>query len=88
MTTFESIATSLWDLLDDIDTLGDAVKGNDKAFRSAALKLAAKRFKYAKSDGYKLLWIEGRNSCSSCPAKYEECDAYPDCKMEIKVGGV
>lgn len=34
----------LWKLLDDIDTLDDAVKSNDKAFREHARTIQRKRF--------------------------------------------
>lgn len=38
-------AISLWDLLDDIDTLDDACKGNDGLFRKQCYELQRKRFK-------------------------------------------
>lgn len=34
----------LWKLLDDIDTLDDAVKSNDKAFREHTRTIQRKRF--------------------------------------------
>jgi len=48
----------LWNILDEIDTLGDIVKPNDlrkyKIYFNRVNELAAKRFNYLKSDGYKL----------------------------------
>lgn len=34
----------LWKLLDDIDTLDDAVKSNDRAFREHVRRIQRKRF--------------------------------------------
>lgn len=49
------IAAHLFDLLDDIDTLGDELKdGPDDLFRARALEIAHKRFKVADTDGYDL----------------------------------
>lgn len=41
---FELAALRLWKLLDDIDTLDDAAKVYDKAFRDAVRKVQRKRF--------------------------------------------
>ena len=53
---FEWIATQLWDLLDDIDTISDMVKGDDKAYRKGVERIQRERFKYADSNGYVLAW--------------------------------
>ena len=43
----------LWGLLDDIDTLDDACKENDKAFRDATRKRQRRRFETGiNTDGY------------------------------------
>jgi hypothetical protein len=55
---FKRIAEALWQILDDVDTLGDQCKSDDKCFRSAALVDAARRFEFASSNGYRLTWKE------------------------------
>lgn len=46
----------LWRLLDDIDTLGDACRGDGQVFMAAALKVCAKRSEVAVSyDGYTIV---------------------------------
>ena len=51
-------AKCLWNILDEIDTLGDIIKPNDlrsyKAYYKRVNEIVAKRFNYLKSDGYKL----------------------------------
>lgn len=54
MDGWEDIAKTLWQLLDDIDTLDDACKSNDEAFRKLTYKTQQKRHKYLVSDGYNL----------------------------------
>jgi hypothetical protein len=51
-------AERLWQLLDDIDTLGDAAKGDEAAYRRGVRRLHTLRGKYADSDGYVLEWKE------------------------------
>jgi hypothetical protein len=64
--TDKEIIESLWDLLDDIDTLSDICKptidkpGALMVFYNNTLKLAAKRFEYMKSDGQKLFNIKAQ----------------------------
>ncbi len=43
-TDWEKSALDLWKLLDDIDTLDDAAKDNDRAFRDAVRRVQRKRF--------------------------------------------
>jgi hypothetical protein len=53
--TWEEIATELWRILDNIDTIGDMAKGNDVAFRKMVEKEQKKRLLYMFSpDGYTL----------------------------------
>lgn len=62
--TNRQIMEALWNLLDNIDTLSDICKPTiadpkaAMAFYNNAMKYAAKRFDYMKSDGYKLFTIE------------------------------
>jgi len=55
---FRQSAEELWSLLDDIDTLGDAIKPNDYngfvRYWEAVHRVLRKRFKHFQSDGYKL----------------------------------
>ena len=51
-TIWSSHAMFLWDLLDNIDTLDDACKGNDLAFRKAVRKQQQRRYEISASDGY------------------------------------
>jgi hypothetical protein len=50
----ERIAVFLWDLLDAIDTLDDACKDNDVAFRKMVYKRQQRRHEVATTDGYNL----------------------------------
>lgn len=54
---FAKAAEALWQIIDDIDTLDDWAKGDDRAFRSAVNAFVRRRFEYANSpDGYTLVW--------------------------------
>lgn len=59
-TNWRKIAEELWSLLGHIDTLSDICKPTEKnpkaamAFYNNAMRYAAKRFDYLKSDGYKI----------------------------------
>lgn len=50
----KGIAIELFGILDDIDTIDDICKDNDKLFRHLAMQEVAKRFKYAETDGMKV----------------------------------
>jgi hypothetical protein len=58
MTDFRKIAEELWQLLDDIDTASDMFKPTNEVgyrnFYNYAMRKQGERFKYLKSDGYKL----------------------------------
>lgn len=54
MDQWEERARKLWHLLDDIDTLDDACRSDDQAFREHARKIQRKRFQILTSDGYEL----------------------------------
>lgn len=45
-------ADFLFGLLDDIDTLDDACRSDDAAFRDAVRRVQRKRFEVAETDGY------------------------------------
>ena len=47
----------LWALLDDIDTLDDACKEHDKAFRKRAYKIQRRRYEISSSDGYTVTFL-------------------------------
>lgn len=46
------VADFLFKLLDDIDTLDDACRGDDKAFRARVREVQRRRFEVAQTDGY------------------------------------
>lgn len=48
----------LWKLLDDIDTLDDAVKSNDKAFREHTRTVQRKRFEIVPEDQVDALYAK------------------------------
>jgi hypothetical protein len=56
MTDFKKIAEDLWQILDNIDTASDIAKGDDKLYRSLVAQEHKKRFEYAGTDGYILIW--------------------------------
>lgn len=51
---WKAVAEGLWQILDDINTLDDWAKNNDRAFRTRAVHYSEKRHRYATSDGYDL----------------------------------
>ena len=54
MDDWERIATTLWHLLDDIDTASDMFKPEKSNFYSYAMRKATERHKVMSSDGYDL----------------------------------
>ena len=50
----QGMVSDLWCLLDDIDTLDDACKNNDQAFRQLTRDTQKKRHQILTSDGYNL----------------------------------
>ena len=49
---YEEVAQYLFGLLDDIDTVSDMAKGDDKAYRAMVEKIQRRRFDVATTDGY------------------------------------
>ena len=54
VTKLQGMVTDLWTLLDHIDTLDDACKSNDEAFRRLTYETQQKRHETLTSDGYHL----------------------------------
>ena len=54
----ERIAQFLFARLDDIDTIDDAAKGDDKSYRSHVRRIQKRRFEVATTDGYTVTWKE------------------------------
>jgi hypothetical protein len=50
----KQIAIELFGLLDNIDTLDNICKDNDRAFRALCRQEVAARFDYAETDGVKI----------------------------------
>jgi hypothetical protein len=50
----KQIAIELFGLLDNIDTLNEVCKDNDRAFRALCMQEVAMRFDYAETDGAKI----------------------------------
>ncbi len=49
-------AKFLWQLLDDVDSLDDSCRDDDKLFRERARALQKRRFEVGDSDGYEVIW--------------------------------
>ncbi len=56
----QNIAEQLWQLLDDIDTLGDALKPEQTPYTVAVNSIATKRHQLLASDGQELYWPHGQ----------------------------
>ncbi len=56
----QNIAEQLWQLLDDIDTLSDALKPEQTSYTVAVNSIVTKRHQLLKSDGQKLYWPPGQ----------------------------
>lgn len=50
------VSERLFGLLDDIDTLDDACRDNDAAFRKAVRAVQKRRFEFGDTDGYRVYW--------------------------------
>ena len=50
----------LWDLLDNIDTMSDAAKGDRERYYQYAEAQHARRWEISSSDGYTVTWKEAR----------------------------
>jgi hypothetical protein len=57
---WESHTRFLWDLLDNIDTLDDACKDDDLAFRNLARTQQHRRYEISDSDGFVVTFKEGK----------------------------
>ncbi len=55
VTKLQGMVTDLWCLLDDIDTLDDACKSNNEAFRHLVRDVQKRRHEILTTDGYNLL---------------------------------
>ena len=55
--TEREITEFLWKLLDDIDTMDDAAKSDDAAYRRAVGLIQNRRWEVGTSDGYNLKFI-------------------------------
>lgn len=55
----EAAAQFLWKLLDDIDTVSDMAKGDDKAYRAAVERIQRRRFEVGSTDGYVVTFHDG-----------------------------
>lgn len=67
-------AEKLWQLLDDIDTLDDACRDDDAAFRRLVRGIQQKRHELATSDGYRLYW---KHRGEVVPEYTQACAATP-----------
>jgi hypothetical protein len=58
MIDHEKNARFLFDLLDEIDTIGDMAKENLRLYRDMVEKVQRRRFDVASTDGYTVKFIE------------------------------
>ena len=52
----EATVQFLWGLLDDIDTVSDVAKGDDKSYRTAVERIQRCRFEVGSTDGYSVIF--------------------------------
>ena len=61
----------LWRMLDDIDTLDDACRDNDAAFRALVRDIQRKRFEVLTGEDFHALWrVYGPNGAVKRPAAF------------------
>ena len=53
---YQAAAEALWQMLDNVDTLGDVYKPELNSYFLAVSTEIGKRFDYIDSDGHKLIW--------------------------------
>ncbi len=74
------VAETLWQLLDDIDSLGDAIKPSGMtgytAFYERACNIARRRHEFLKSDGNRLTWPDGDKSERKSNYTFEKTPEY------------
>ena len=73
-----TIALFLWTLLDNIDTLDDACRDNDGAFRDNVRKQQKRRWEVGDSDGYTVTFKELEVPAEVSTEKPTEAPAEPD----------
>ncbi len=54
--TMQEKAEFLFSLLDDIDSVGDVVRTDDKAYREVVERIHKRRYEVASTDGYSIFW--------------------------------
>lgn len=74
VTAHHEAAEALWQMLDDIDTLDDACRDDDAAFRRLVRGVQQKRHELATSDGYRLYW---KHRGEVLPEYTQACEAAP-----------
>ena len=52
----ETIAQGLFAIIDDIDSVDDMAKSDDRAYRAIVNRRQKHRFRYATTDGYTVTW--------------------------------
>lgn len=63
------IALFLWDLLDDIDTVSDMAKSNDKAYREAVERIQRRRFHVGSTNGHTVTFCTAAQPAAVSPSK-------------------
>jgi hypothetical protein len=72
---WEAVARYLWALLDNIDTLDDACRGDDLAFRNHTRREQKRRWEISSSDGYTIMFSARLpGACPSPAVPGEELD--------------
>jgi len=66
----EDIALELFNLLDNIDTLSDVCRDDDKFYRRLVMREVKKRFDFAVTDGYKVAFKTGNKAIDEPAADY------------------
>lgn len=55
--SYKKIATVLWNLLDNIDTIDDIAKENNVMYRHLVQDMQSRKNNYGVSDGYNIHWL-------------------------------
>lgn len=90
-------ALFLFTLLDDIDTAGDAAKGDDAAYRQMVERIHRRRFEVAASDGHTVTFnsdaapaaydlAEAKSWCEGFGLKWNEATAQEACTLFAELG--
>ena len=86
--SYEMISEKLWDMLDAIDTAGDAYKENHNGYRAFVAQVLKLRHALLRSDGDELKIVTQDYLCENCGEKWNATVLEWECpRCDCPMGG-